>query len=373
MRVDYAFAASLDADSEGGEGRFYVWRPDEVGAVLGADAGAEFCAAYDITDAGNFEGASIPNRLNRIALQSDAEERRLAEMRAALLAVRDRRPRPARDDKILADWNGLLIAALAGAGVALDCPEWIEAAKEAYRFITETMMVNERLRHSFRDGRLLLVGFAGDYAAMMKAAIALDQATLAGRYLSDARGFAATLDRHYWDAHAAAYRMTADDADRLIMRPLPLFDDAAASANATIAAALARLASLTGQATYAERADLILAAHGGGARSVLGKAGLFNALDQRLHGTDIVLITPQPALADNGLLLAIRADWRDGFTLLVRTAGDGLPTSHPAYGKTPKDGRPTAYVCRGQTCSAPVTDAGALRSLLGAVTSPSPG
>jgi uncharacterized protein YyaL (SSP411 family) len=363
MRVGDAFAASLDADSEGGEGRFYVWRQDELAEILGRADAREFAATYDITKDGNFEGASIPNRLKHPELFSEADERRLAEMRAKLLAARDRRPRPGRDDKILADWNGLMIAALANAGAALDRPDWIDQAEGTFRFITTTMTVDGRLRHAFKDARLLPVGFAGDYAAMMMAAIALHRVTLAEAYLDGARAFAAEVDRHHWDESASAYRMTADDADALIMRPLPLLDDSIPSANATIATALARLASLTGDAAFAEHADRILTAHCGGARSVLGKAGLFNALDQRLNGVDIVVITPAGG-GDVELPDAIRSGWRDTFTLLVRESGGDLPVTHPAHGKTAVGGRPTAYVCRGQSCSAPVTTTGELHALL---------
>jgi len=363
MRVDGAFASSLDADSEGGEGRFYVWRQDELAEILGRTDAREFAAVYDITPTGNFEGASVPNRLADVELFAEPDEARLAGMRAKLLEARGRRPRPARDDKILADWNGLVIAALAGAATALGRTDWLDAAGEAYRFIRGTMTVDGRLRHSYKDGTLLPVGFAADGAAMMKAAIALHQAALDDRYLEDAARFAETLDRYFWDAEASAYRMTADDAEALIMRPLPLFDDSVPSANAIIATALARLASLTGERSYADRADRILGAHCGAARSVLGKGGLFNALDQRIGGVDIVLIAPS-AEAAGALLETVRMNWRSVFTLLLRRDGDPLPVSHPAHGKTASTGRPTAYVCRGQTCSAPVTDPADLAALL---------
>ena len=372
MRVEGAFAASLDADSEGGEGRFYVWRPGEVEAVLGNEAAAEFCAIYDITAAGNFEGASIPNRLGGLTLLSDDDEERLAAMRTELLAARDRRPRPTRDDKVLADWNGLMVAALAGASVALGRLDWLTHASDAYRFLHETMVVNERLMHSAKDGSVLGVGFAGDHAAMMKAAIALHQATQVATYLEDADRYAEMLDLHFWDDEASAYRMTADDTEALIMRPLPIHDDSIPSANATIATALARLAGLTGNAAYGERADRILTAHCGEARSVLGKAGLFNALDQRLNGTDIVIAGASPGKVDGDLLDAVRASWRDRFTLLVLEGAEDLPASHPAFRKAATDGRPTAYVCRGQACSAPVTEARALVKMLRASASPSP-
>ena len=365
ISIGDSFAASIDADSEGGEGCFYVWRPSEIAEILGPAPAREFGAVYDITETGNFEGSSIPNRLSNIDLLPEADENRLAVQRAQLLAARASRSRPARDDKILADWNGLMIAALAAVGTALSQPDWIERAENSYRFIFETMVVNERLRHSYKDAILLPVGFAADYAALIKAAVALHQATFAEAYLSDAIGLVEAVDAHHWDGEVNAYRMTADDADTLIMRPLPLFDDSTPSANATIATALARLGSLTGETRYADRADAILDAHCGQARSVLGRAGLFNALDQRIHGTELVVISRSKEAAAE-LLGVARNHWQDRFTILCRKSGDDLPPMHPAYGKAEIDGRPTAYVCRGQTCSPPVTATSALAALLDA-------
>ena len=364
MTTEGAFAASLDADSADGEGSFYVWRPDEVRRILGAKEGAEFSAVYDITDEGNFEGTSIPNRLKTMALSSDPVEIKLADQRAILLVARDRRPRPARDDKILADWNGLVIAALASAGAALNRPDWIEKAESVYRFITESMQVDGRFRHGLKDRRLLSVGFASDQATMIQAAIALHQATLSAAYVADARRFVETLDRHYWDNEVRSYRMSADDAITMIARPLPLSDDPVPSANAVAAAALIRLNSLTGEERYRDRADAILAAHCDEPRSVLGKAGLFNALDQSIAAVDIVIVVPAGAHGD-ALVAIVQDHWQEAYTVLRIAAGDTLERGHPAAGKTNVDGHPTAYVCRGQTCSAPVTKARDLAGLLG--------
>ncbi len=364
MRVGDAFGASLDADSEGGEGSFYVWRPAEITEALGRPAAAEFGAAYDITPDGNFEGgASIPNRLSSLEPLSPEAEARLAAARLKLLAARATRPRPARDDKILADWNGLAITALAEAGFAFGRDDWLKAAETGFRFVTELMTDDGRLRHAFKDGRLLPVGFAADHAALMTAALALHQATLDPRYLRQASALAEALDTHFWDVDASAYRMTADDADALIARPLPIFDDSVPSANALAAVALARLASLTGDMRHADRAQAIVTAHCGEARSVLGKAGLFSAADQLLGSTDVVLIVPDAA-TPGALLSVIRKGAPDVLTLLVVSAGSALPSGHPATGKTALAGEATAYVCRGQSCSAPVTTPEALARLL---------
>jgi uncharacterized protein YyaL (SSP411 family) len=176
--ADGAFCASLDADSEGEEGKFYVWSQVEIVSVLGEDDAAFFAEHYDVTPEGNFEGHNILNRLKPVGRSAD-EEARLAGLRAKLLAVRERRVRPGLDDKVLADWNGLMIAALANAGVMFGEPAWIEMGARAFRFIAEAMTREGRLGHSWREGRLLLPGLASDYASMIKAALAAIPATVA--------------------------------------------------------------------------------------------------------------------------------------------------------------------------------------------------
>jgi len=168
-----AFAASLDADSEGVEGKFYVWSPEEIHEVLGADA-TLFCATYDITQHGNWEEVNIPNLLVTGDIPPDLDAR-LAPMREKLLARRATRVRPGLDDKVLADWNGLMIAALVRAATLLDRPEWIGMAQTAHRFIAESMSREGRLGHSWREGALIFPGFALDHAAMMRAALALSK------------------------------------------------------------------------------------------------------------------------------------------------------------------------------------------------------
>ncbi|MGD9739693.1 MAG: thioredoxin domain-containing protein [Bauldia sp.] len=363
MRSGPAFTSSFDADSPGGEGAYYVWTPAELQAALGPERAVEFADIYDVTGEGNFEGHSILNRLSDLPLRDGETEARLAADREKLLAARARRQPPGRDDKILADWNGLAISGLVAAGVALDRDEWLAAARDAYRFVIDTMTVDGRLRHSYREGLLLAVGFASDYGAMMRAALALHAATGAATFVADAVRFADVLDRHYWDEGVAAYRLTADDTDALVTRPLPLHDESVPSANALIATGLAKLARLTGERRFAERVHRILSGHLGSARDTLGKAGLFNAFDEALWGTDIVIVAPTKDDAAEFRTIVHR-HWREGFVLSVVSGGATVPPNHPAFGKGMQADRPTAYVCRGQICSLPVTAADALASML---------
>jgi uncharacterized protein YyaL (SSP411 family) len=362
-QLEGTFAASLDADSEGHEGRFYVWTPEDVSAALGLD-GAAFAGAYDVTAAGNWEGVSIPNRLAALANGTVEEETRFAAARARLLAAREQRPRPALDDKILADWNGLLIAGLAEAATALSRPEWIALADDAYRFVMDAMRRDGRLAHAARDGRFVYPGLATDYAAMIKAALALHAATFTPQYLADAEALAGTLRRHYWNETEPGYFLTADDAEALVVRPRSTTDEATPSATALMAANLVGLWRLTGNDAYRAEADAILTASGGAiAANLFATAGLLNALDLRLRATDVVVIAPagtEPA----ELLAVVRATPSGALVPALHADGNTMPANHPAFGKTAVDGRPTAYVCRSESCSLPVTEPAALAALL---------
>ncbi len=362
MRVDGgAFAASVDADSEGHEGRFYVWSAAEVNEVLGADA-AFFSEIYDIAPGGNFEGASIPNRLAHPDLLAPAEDARLAELRAALFARRATRIRPATDDKVLADWNGLTIAALALAAATFRRPDWLEAAREAYDFVLGTMSRAGRLAHAWRDGKAVYPGLAIDYAAMIKASLALHAATQEPAYLARAEDLAATLRRHHWDDASPGYFLAADDAEALILRPRSTTDEATPSAGSLMAANLVRLWRLTGNDTYRADADAVIGA-APIADNLFAAAGMLSALDLRLGAVDLVLVSPAGD-GDGALLSTARDAWTPNVVLTVHEQSATLPPGHPASGKTAADGNVTAYVCHGETCSLPLTDAAALASAL---------
>src|ERR1700758_743698 len=199
-----AFAASLDADSEGEEGKFYVWSYDEVIRQLGVEDGEFFARHYDVTPAGNFEGHTILNRL-RPQPRSDDDEARLAGLRTKLLHARAARVRPGLDDKVLADWNGLMIAALAHAGSMLDEPRWVDLASRAFDLVAQSMTRGDRLGHSWRQGKLKFPGLASDYAAMIRAALALYEATSQRSFLDHALQWQQALDRDYANAELGTY------------------------------------------------------------------------------------------------------------------------------------------------------------------------
>jgi uncharacterized protein YyaL (SSP411 family) len=259
-----AFAASLDADSEGEEGKFYVWSHTEIEDVLGTDDSNLFAEAYDVTPDGNFEGHTILNRLDAIELRDAETEARLAAMREKLFARRSERVRPGFDDKILADWNGLMIAALVNASQAFDKQEWLEAAQLAFNFIRTRMTKDGRLFHAYRAGEAKAPATASDYANMIRAALAL--ASAAGRrdYIEQALAWTDVLDKHYWAADLGGYYLAADDTKDLIVLPLSGLDDATPNANAVMASNLVQLSLWTGEDRYAKRAEEIFRAFGPG-------------------------------------------------------------------------------------------------------------
>jgi uncharacterized protein len=352
------FSASLDADSEGEEGKFYVWSYDEVIRQLGIEDGEFFARHYDVTPAGNFEGHNILNRLKPLS-RSDADETRLAALREKLLSVRAARVRPGLDDKVLADWNGLMIAALANAGSMLDEPRWLELAGRAFDFVGQTMTRGDRLGHSWRDGKLKFPGLASDYAAMIRAALALYEATGNRRFLDHALQWQHALDRDYVNADNGTYYLTAADAEGLVIRPAATTDEATPNHNAVAAQNLIRLAVLAGDDAWRDKADRLIAAVAPLiAENLYMHMAMLNAIDLRLGGAEIV-VAGQGAGADALLAAARKLPPLDRIVFHAASA-ETLPGKHPARGKLNAARAPQAFVCVGETCSLPVTEPAAL-------------
>jgi uncharacterized protein len=349
-----AFSASLDADSEGEEGKFYVWSYDEVVRQLGIEDGEFFTRHYDVTPAGNFEGHNILNRLKPLP-RTDTDEARLAALREKLFSVRAPRVRPGLDDKVLADWNGLMIAALANAASMLDEPAWLENAMCAFDFVAGTMARGDRLGHSWRHGKLTFPGLASDFAAMIRAALALYEATGTPRFLEHALKWQQALDRDYVNADTSTYYLTSADADGLVVRPAATTDEATPNHNAVAAQNLIRLAALSGDDTWRDKADRLIAAIAPLiAENLYMHMAMLNAIDLRQRGAEIV-VTGQGAAAD-ALLTAARRLPPLNRIVLHAAAAEALPRRHPARDKLAVAREPQAFICVGETCSLPVTD-----------------
>ena len=351
-----AFCASLDADSEGEEGKFYVWSLPEIATVLGNDDAAFFAAHYDVTAGGNFEGHNILNRLKHLP-RSMEDEKKLAPMRETLLTARGRRVRPGLDDKVLADWNGLMIAALVNAGLAFEEPHWLEMAARAFLSVDAKMAHGDRLGHSWRAGKLLVPGLASDHAAMIRAALALHEATGEHAHLERALAWQATLDRHYANPDNGGYFLTADDAAGLVVRPNATTDDATPNPNALAAQNLIRLAVFTGQHAWRDKADRLfegIAASAG--ENLFAHLALLNALDLRLRAAEIV-VAGEGARANDLLAAARKLPFLER---IVLRASPALPATHPAQEKIKATAQSAAFVCVGETCSLPVTEPDAI-------------
>jgi uncharacterized protein YyaL (SSP411 family) len=281
---------------------------------------------------------------------ADSDRIRLDFWRGKLLDVRSRRPRPGLDDKVLADWNGLMIAALADAGAMLGEPGWIERAARAFHAITATMVREDRLGHAFRAGRLTFPGLAADYAMTIKAALALAEATGEAGYLDHAKRWQTALDRHHL-APDGGYFLSADDAEAVVLRLRPTADDATPNPQGIIAQNLIRLAVLTGDDRYRDQADRSIDALAPtAAANLFAHASVLNAIDLALAGAEIVCLGPdRNRFAAAALALPFLR------RIVLRAADtDALPPGHPARFAAVA-GDTVALVCAGQRCGRPVT------------------
>jgi uncharacterized protein YyaL (SSP411 family) len=366
QRGHAAFAASEDADSEGEEGRFYVWTEAEVDAALGQDSAA-FKRVYDVTPQGNWEGRTILHRI--VPRLAEAEEAELARARARLLRVRATRPRPRRDDKVLADWNGLAIAALCRAGAVFGHPEWQAEAADAYAFIRAAMSGSDgRIEHAWRVGRVTAAGLLEDQANVARAALALFEATSEPRYLADAAALADAARRWFGAAGGGYFTNAADAADLPLdgaARPHTAVDDATPSGNGLMAEVLAHLYHLTGEPHWREHAEAVLAAFGGLGDRLAACPTLLAASDFLEGGATVVIVGPPAARETQALCAVARATADPAVAVLAMTDPGVLSPLHPAYGKrVPPGAVAAAFVCRGGVCGLPVADPHALAARL---------
>jgi uncharacterized protein YyaL (SSP411 family) len=359
------FYSSLDADSEHEEGKFYVWSEAEIDAVLGEHA-AVFERYYDISAEGNWEGHNILNRLQTPAIADAATETELARCRDLLLAAREPRVRPGLDDKILADWNGLMIAALTEAGLTFEREDWLALAARGFAFVREQMTGQDgRLRHSWRDGRARHPASVDDYADLCRAALALHEATSDPAYLAQARDWVKLLDRHYWDNAGGGYFFAADDTQDLIARAKTAADAAVPAGNGTLVGVLIRLDLLTGDAGYRRRAEAIIGAFSGEVgRNFFPLATLVNNAELAQKPVQIVLVGERGDPSLQALRRAVYQVSLPNRVMLAVRPEEALPAGHPAHGKGLVGGHAAAYVCEGPVCSLPLIEPQALTAAL---------
>ncbi len=360
MRVGDAFAASLDADQDGEEGLFYVWTEDEVDAALG-DAAAPFKAAYDVTPGGNWEGRTVLRRVGPRG--SPAEEAELDASRAKLFAAREKRPKPGRDDKVLADWNGLAIAALARASAVFDQPDWLATARWAFDFVLNVMRgADGRLLHAWREGHPGARALIDDYASMARAALALFEASGEPRDLDAARELAAEALDLFGDGAGGVYLTARDAADVPGARPRQAHDGATPSGVGLLAEVFVGLWRLTDEARWREAAEALIRAVSGAPEGLGGSPLALMSADMLERGGAIVIDGPlDDPRAEALAAVALRAP---DPSLTVLRLDRSLWPNRPPRADLPQAAEPIATLCQGQTCSLPVGDPEALVALM---------
>jgi uncharacterized protein len=348
--ADGGFAASLDADTDGEEGATYVWDKAEIDALLEADA-AEFDDAFGVTDNGNWEGRTILTRHIGSAGTDTVEQ-----ARRSLFAARQQRPQPARDDKVLTAWNGLMIAAFADAAAAFDEPRWAQLASGSADLLLGRVRDSEgRLRRSWKDGRALHSGVLEDYANLADGLLALYEATFDERYFVAARELVDVILAHFAD-HAGSFFDTGDDHEALIARPRDVQDNAVPSGGAMTATVLLKLAALSGEGRYTDAANAAISTVVPLAqRYPSAFAQWLNAITFSFGDPVEIAISGEASATDARALIAVARDGYRPFAVVAvgRSAGTRVPLLDD---RPQRDGRATAYVCRQFACRAPVTE-----------------
>jgi uncharacterized protein YyaL (SSP411 family) len=358
------FTASLDADSEGEEGKFYVWQENEIDQIL-TELSGEFKDIYDVSKSGNWEHKTILNRLDNMAILDDKTESRLAQCRKILLAERDKRVRPGWDDKVLADWNGLMISNLTFAGDVFERPDWIEKAASAFEFIQSSVSDGDRLLHSWCQGHAGHPATLDDYANMCNASIALYEVTNNESYLDQTERWISVIDKHYCDPLGNGYYFTADDTPNLVIRTKHANDNAVPAGNGILVGVFARLFYLTGKNQYSERAEKLVQAFSGEIdRNFFSLSTLLNGNELLLSAEQIVLVGAKDDSEFIQMSDIIRSISLPNRVLSIVTPGTALPADNPAASKAGTESQATAYICRGTICSAPITDPSALKDEL---------
>ncbi|MBX5468712.1 MAG: thioredoxin domain-containing protein [Thermoleophilaceae bacterium] len=345
------FYSSLDADSDGEEGRFYVWTLAELRAAAGADA--DLAEAYfGATEAGNFEGRNV---LVRATEDPDG----LDELKRRLYEARSRRTWPGLDDKRLTSWNALMISALAEAGAVLERGDWLDAARAAADFVLTRMRDDSgRLLRTYKNGQAKLNAYLKDHAFLLEALITLYESTFEPRWFAAARQVADTMIARFADESAGGFFETSSDHERLVARRKDLEDSPIPAGNSSAAYGLLRLAELTGEHEYARRAEGVLRLlHELAPRHPQAFAHLLQALDFHLAQVkEVAIVGPGRAPLERVARGAFRPH-----VVLAGGEPDGVPLLE---GRTPVDGRAAAYVCERFACKQPVTDPAELEALL---------
>ena len=378
--LEGGFYSSRDADSEGVEGKYYVWSQQEIITVLGESAGQLFCSYYDVTKQGNWEGHNIlnaPRDLDQVARLNGVEPASLRsvldESRRKLLAMRAQRVPPGLDDKVLTSWNGLMIASLAEGGRVLDEPRYVAAAARAADFVLTRMTLQGRLLRTSRNGKTHTPGYLDDYAFFVDALLALYRASLEPRWLLEAIRLNEEMIAHFWDEAQGGFYFTADDAEQLVVRSKDIHDGATPAGNSVALMNLVRLAELLDRPDLRDKAQRTMQALAGSVRQAIrGFDRLLLAVDAYYApSTQVVIVGPAGDPSTRALIRTANQGYDPYRVVLMldpaATTAEACRQRVPLFdGKSPVDGKPAAYVCRDRTCGLPATTAEELQQQLAA-------
>jgi len=368
------FYSTQDADSEGEEGKFFVWTLAEIDALLGAEDGEVFARMYDVTEEGNFEEKNILHPILTVDQASKFFRKEKSEIEALiartkekLFTAREKRIKPFRDEKIIAAWNGLLLSGLAEAIKITGASSCLEASRRTVEFIFGRMFRDGYLLHVYKDGQAKLRGYLDDYAFVALGLLDLYEVLLDRSLIDRAMELADIMLREFWDERGGGLFYTGKSHEPLISRAKPVFDASIPSGNAIAAQLLLRLYHLVGAEDYHTRAETILRSYYDAMVSQpFGFAHMLCALDQYLHpAKEIVIVGERSDARTTDLVKEIHSLYLPNKTVQVFAPGESLEKVSPLMvGKQQIDGRPTAYVCQNFTCSAPVTSWAELKRLL---------
>jgi uncharacterized protein len=360
---DGGYYSAIDADSEGEEGKYYVWRRDEVKRLLSDDEYLLVETLYGLDKPANFEGRWNLFRtdawlavIERLALARETADAVLESARAKLFAARNQRVPPGKDDKVLTAWNGLAIRGMARAGLVLGEAGWIDSAARAVDFIRSRMMIDGRLHATWRDGRARHPAYLDDYAHLLDGLLTLLQARWTDNVVRFARTLADTVLSQFYDTDGGGFYFTAHDHERLIHRPKPTLDEATPPGNAVLARTLNLLGHLLGETRYLDAASGTLKwARAAMEQYPAGHCSMLDALEDEMYPPELVIVRGPRAQLDEWLA-PVRAGfrpWRHGFGLPYE-GGGLMPSYLPRLVSHEKQRQCTAYVCQGLKCSLPI-------------------
>ncbi len=370
------FYSAEDADSEGVEGKFYVWTPGEIEGALEPDEARLAIRFWDVTERGNFEGKNIlyvPHPPEAVAAEFDISTEELWEkivvIRQKLFAEREKRVRPGRDEKVLAAWNGLMLRAFAFAARVLEREDYRRIAEKNAAFLLEKLHLGGRLRRSYKDGRPRFNGYLEDYACVADGLVALYEATFETRWLAEAKALADAILELFWDEQRAAFYDTSADHEELVTRPRDVYDSAAPSGNSVAVDVLLKLSVLLDREDYRRRAEAILEGLSGAIARISGGFGrLLSALDFYMSTPYEVAVIGNPEAPDTkALLAAVYSAYLPNKVVAGRSESDEEASRLVPLlaDRSVRDGRATAYVCVQYACQSPTTDAEQLKRQLG--------